>query len=199
MVNKQASCSNLLRPVRSLLLVSSKGTIEIPPESITPQRTGEKAFGLSCLPTLWTLPFVVVSDELLNLYKCYSDADRAQLVELWGSYVSIAAESVGIANDDQIIVRSSGCSEGMEDRGKFCSVEGSMKRIFQPMSECLKKIVNDADLSKLKIPLVKSKSTLFQSQGRVICRMNGVFTRKIEIGLEDLRNLLKIIYHAHLK
>jgi len=155
MVNKKTSYrQSLLVPLYPILFVSAEGTIEIPAESVTPERVGEKAFGLSCLPKSWTIPFIVVSDELLPLYNCCHEANPEELLKPWATRIIAAALSVGIKDRDPIIVRSSGCSEGLTERGKFYSSEGTLKNLFQPLTDCLQKLSSDTDLNKQKIPLV---------------------------------------------
>ena len=147
----------LLEPLNPILLVCSTGTIEIPIESVTIERVGEKAFGLSCLPKPWTLPFIVVSHELLSLYNGCRVNIQDQLINRWIVPIVEAAISVGIKDHDRIIVRSSGCVEGLEERGKFCSVEGILKNIFQALTSCLTKLSSDNNLNDQRIPIVIQK------------------------------------------
>lgn len=161
MANKQIAHRNIsLAPLCSLLFVHAEGTTKIPGKSITPELVGEKAFGLSCLPKSWTLPFIVISDALLAGYKCSREDNREQLLNLWATHIIEAAMSVGIENQSKVIVRSSGCSEGLEERGKFSSVEGTLNNLLQPLSECLKELSADTNLYKQKIPLVIQKRAI---------------------------------------
>ncbi len=158
MANKKKMRRSLsLKPLYPLLFISDKGTEEIPAESVTTEKVGEKAFGLSCLPKFWTLPYIVVSDELLSLYNFCREADRSQLLDRWATQIITAALNVGIKDQDPIIVRSSGCSEGLEERGKFYSTEGTLKKILQPLTNCLGQLASDAELSKQKIPIIIQK------------------------------------------
>ncbi len=118
---------------------------------------GGKAFGLSCLPKSWTLPFIVVSDRLVTLYHCCRESERVPLLKQWVPKIISAAFSIGMEKQTPIIVRSSGYSEGIEERGKFYSAEGVLENILQTLSDCLKKLSADADLSKHKIFLVIQK------------------------------------------
>ncbi len=155
MASKQAARKPyLLEPLTTILFVSAKDTTEIPPETITQEQVGEKAFGLSCLPKPWTLPFIVVSGELMSLYKSCHKAKRDRLLKRWAKKIIAAALVVGIKDQEPIIVRSSGCSEGLEERGKFYSSDGTLNNTLQPLQECLQKLVSDKDLEKERIPLV---------------------------------------------
>lgn len=149
MINRQK-----LKPLYPVLLVTEDDTIEIPSESISPELIGEKAFGLSCLPKLWTLPFIVVSDKLLSHYHCCSESDREAMLKQWAPKIISAALSIGMKEQMPIIVRSSGYSEGLEERGKFYSAEGVLENILQPLVGCLQKLSSDTDLNKHKIFLV---------------------------------------------
>lgn len=148
----------VLKPLHAVLFVSDEDTHdEIPAESVTPQQVGEKAFGLSCLPELWTLPFFVVSDELRTLYNSSPVSDRLQVLQRWAEEIIKVASLVGIQMDESIIVRSSGCSEGLSERGKFYSSAGILKDILKPLSDCLEELTADKSLDKEKVPLVVQK------------------------------------------
>lgn len=58
--------SQCLKPINKILWVVKSGVETIDAEQICIERVGEKAFGLASLPAKWTLPFFVISDELLT-------------------------------------------------------------------------------------------------------------------------------------
>lgn len=145
-----------LTPLSSLLFVQSNSVIKIVRDSLTIEQVGKKAFSLSCLPRPWTLPFIVVSADLLSLYKDAQE-NRAQLVANWADKIIEAALSAGLQLQDSIIVRSSGQSEGIEERGQFYSVQGHLSTILQPLNECLQKLASDKGLDDQKIPLILQK------------------------------------------
>jgi predicted house-cleaning noncanonical NTP pyrophosphatase (MazG superfamily) len=146
-----------LKPLNSILFISEDGLVEIPPESINIEQVGEKAFGLSCLPKLWTLPFIVVSENLFFKYKNGTDKSKQPLINSWTGNIIKGAFSAGILENDDIIVRSSGCLEGLKERGKFYSVDGRITDFFKPLTTCLEKLATDKDVNKNKIPLVIQK------------------------------------------
>ena len=96
----------------------------------------------------------MVSGELLSLYNCCHEANREELLKPWAKRIIAAAQSIGIKDLDPIIVRSSGCSEGLAERGKYYSYEGTLQNLLQPLTDCLQKLSFDTDLNKQKIPLV---------------------------------------------
>jgi predicted house-cleaning noncanonical NTP pyrophosphatase (MazG superfamily) len=160
MTNKRNRLHPLLQPVYPILFLSKEKTFEIPAADLTIDQVGVKAFGLSSLPRAWTLPFIVVSSDMLFGYRNCNAQESAVLIRQWTMRIIQALLSVGVADNDSIIVRSSGCSEGLNERGKFCSVNGTLKNIFQPIYECLNKLANDVELRDQKIPLIIQKYIL---------------------------------------
>ncbi len=161
MVNKHVACRRLsFEPQYPLLFVSDEDITEIPAEAVTAELVGKKAFGLSCLPKSWTLPFIVISDKLLPLFHCCRENDRETLLGRWTPRIMDAAFSMVLEDETPIIVRSSGYSEGLEERGKFYSYDGILKTLLQPLTHCLQRLASDTDLNKQKIPLVIQKYTM---------------------------------------
>ena len=147
-----------LAPLAPLIYVSVSGLAEIiHPDSISIPIVGEKAFGLTCLPKPWTLPFIVITDEMLALYSKCDPKKRDQFLSQWSKRICLACLSAGIEEHDPIIVRSSGCNEGLDDRGRFYSVRGDFQNLVLPLAECLSKIDSDYDLRKQKVPLIVQK------------------------------------------
>lgn len=154
-VNKKiANRHSSLKPLSSLILVTDDGNITIPPESVTPELVGGKAFGLACLPKFWTLPFIVVSDKLLTLWTSVEEGNQEQFLNRWAKQIFEAAVSVGIDEDAQIIVRSSGQSEGLDEKGMFYSTKGTLNNIIKPLKDCLQKFTSDRELKELNIPIL---------------------------------------------
>ena len=58
-----------LLAISSLLYVERVDSRILPPSEISIGLVGQKAFGLSALPRAWTLPFLVVSGELLSEFR----------------------------------------------------------------------------------------------------------------------------------
>ena len=57
-----------LKPICPVIWATRTNLEIIDTEHITLDRVGEKAFGLSSLPTKWTLPYFVISDKLFDDY-----------------------------------------------------------------------------------------------------------------------------------
>ena len=153
---KHVSYSSSFKPICSIIYISQDGIANINPESITMETIGEKAFGLSCLPKLWTLPFIVISGTFLSKYN-NSDLTNKQLLEYLRNKIAEAANIVGIQEQDNIIVRSSGCSEGINERGKYYSVTGNLSNIIEALDICFNKLSLDKSLNGQRIPLIIQK------------------------------------------
>lgn len=94
-----------LSPVASVILINQSGLTELPPENVNITEIGLKGFGLSCIPSVWTKPFFVVSAD--------SDLSETILAE--------AMLRINIKPSDTVLVRSSGIDESMEYRGALIS------------------------------------------------------------------------------
>lgn len=148
---------SLFKPLYPVLFVSDEETVEIPPRSVTVDVVGEKAFGLLCLPKLWTLPFIVISGNLLSLFKKCSNEDRDELLKSWNIQITAAMPLIGLNGEDPIIVRSSGCTEGLIERGKLYSEVGAVNTLFQTLYTCLQALSSDTELNKQTVPLLIQK------------------------------------------
>ena len=116
---------------------------------------GQKTYGLS-LPKAWTLPYVAVSKDLHANYSS-SPQVRQKLLATWCRPIIDAALKSGIKLEDGILVRSSGCAEGIARRGKFHSSIGVLNNIETAIAECLNKLAADGDLQQECIPLLIQK------------------------------------------
>lgn len=134
------------------------GVETIDAEQICIERVGEKAFGLASLPAKWTLPFFVISDELFDDYTKAGTAN--DLMTAWGYAISLAAAQCKIELDDQIIVRSNAHSEGLENRGKFISVEGTLREWPQLVKRCFDDFIAQEGSSNVRMPVIIQKRVI---------------------------------------
>lgn len=104
-----------LRPIVDVLLADEYGTQTLSHTAISPENVGLKAFGLACLPLVWTKPFIVAR----------GDANPVQTV------LEDALERSGIPGNTDLLVRSSGGTESIELRGKLDSVRCSRSRLAE--------------------------------------------------------------------
>ncbi|HET7209242.1 MAG TPA: nucleoside triphosphate pyrophosphohydrolase [Terriglobales bacterium] len=96
---------------RGLMLATQDGILLLKDNEVSAKLVGWKAFGLTCLPPEWVPPFFVVDsgfarnqDERPNL--------RSQIRECLGNLK---------LEESRIMVRSSGATETIEDRGRLVS------------------------------------------------------------------------------
>ncbi|MGI4790198.1 MAG: nucleoside triphosphate pyrophosphohydrolase [Janthinobacterium lividum] len=165
-------------PIIPLTYVSDNNVEEISPNLITTNLVGEKAYGLLALPRLWTLPFIVVSHVLLSKYMGCSEKQQACLITDWSERIIPAAISVGLQHEDDIIVRSSGCSEGLKDRGKFCSVQGNLADVSLAISKCLLDLAALVTSLDEKVPLVIQKCIVAPSAKGHLSNERRVYEEK---------------------
>lgn len=147
----------ILRPTSPVIYISADDVTEIPADEITVDLVGEKAFGVLALPRLWTLPFVVVSDKLFDDYVSSAINRRPLLIDKWIQHISAAARGIGLRPNEDIIVRSSGCLESLDDRGRLWSDHGYLSDLGGPISRCLNELSNRAISASERIPLIIQK------------------------------------------
>ena len=102
---------------RPLLLIADTGPKEIPAEQVCAENVGCKAMGISVLPSDWTRPYFVVSAD------CFEKRVPSDTVNGW---VSESISRTGLAQDAALMIRSSGISETMRDRGSLVSKRTSL-------------------------------------------------------------------------
>ncbi|WP_428738241.1 hypothetical protein [Sulfurimonas sp.] len=123
-------------------------------EDISIDLVGEKAYGLSCIPKNWTLPFIVLSKEFVSS-KTLTKFDIENII--------IALEKVHFAGND-IIIRSSGCVEGLEERGQLYSSDGKLEYISNVFLSLLELFYKDKKLDTNNIPLIIQKHIAIYSE-----------------------------------
>ena len=159
------SHSPVLKPISSVLWVAQEGIEVLKPEYVTIERVGEKAFGLSALPAKWTLPFFVISDQLFDDY--IEKNDIRGLTSKWDDLVNSAATHCGISPEDQIIVRSNARVEGLEERGKFISVEGTFREWPQLVKQCFDDSLEQEEPQNIHMPVIVQKRVIALSYGHI--------------------------------
>jgi predicted house-cleaning noncanonical NTP pyrophosphatase (MazG superfamily) len=117
-----APAKMVLRPNRSVVIVTELGLNELAPEGVTTESTGQKAVGLLTVPRSWTLPFFVVSDEALT--RSLPGGLKPLLDE--------AAVRSGVS-PAEVMVRSNGIQEGLDERGALASLHCSWSEVEQTL------------------------------------------------------------------
>ena len=154
-----------LNPISPIIWAEHNCVKTIEPEEVSKELVGEKAFGLASIPTNWTLPFFVISDELFDAYIEKREIDS--LAPNWEGAVTTAAVQCGIAPDDPVIVRSNARSEGLADRGKFISVEGNFQEWPQLVKRCFDDSLEQETSENAHMPVIIQKRAATLSCGHI--------------------------------
>ena len=136
-----------LAPVASVIVVNKSGITDIPPEQINIADIGLKGLGLSCIPTVWTKPFFIVTAD--------SDLSEPALLEV--------ISRLKIESSDNVLVRSSGVDESIEQRGALISEQCLGSKIKEHIEKLKQKILDLQDGSTSPIhwvvqPLIATKA-----------------------------------------
>ena len=154
-----------LKPICPVIWATRTNLEIIDTEHITLDRVGEKAFGLSSLPTKWTLPYFVISDKLFDDYV--EDRNIENVTSKWTNGVNAAAVHCKISPEDQIIVRSNAHSEGLAERGKFISVEGTFQEWPKLVKQCFDDLIKQEGSKNVHMPVIIQKRVLALSRGHI--------------------------------
>ena len=122
-----------LTPTRTLLIASGSSLQELHSAEITPEAIGLKAYGLSCIPAIWTKPLFVVSGA----------------ASIDSSVIEQALRKLGMDAGGRLLIRSSGVDESLETRGSLISFESEPKeiadRILEKIAQLQDKELSDID------------------------------------------------------
>lgn len=157
--------SPVLKPISPVILAKQVGVETINSEQVTIELVGEKAFGLASLPAKWTLPFFVISDKLFDDYA--KKQDIVNLTAKWETVVNTAAMRCEISSEDQIIVRSNARSEGLAERGKFISVEGTFREWPQLVKRCFDDSLEQENPENVHMPVIVQKRAIALTRGHI--------------------------------
>ena len=101
-------------------------------------------------------------DARVDFFKDISPADVTEFIERVSAQEENYA-AMKIAHDDQIIVRSNAHSEGLDNRGKFISVEGTLQEWPQLVQRCFDDFIEQEGIENVHMPVIVqpriSKST----------------------------------------
>lgn len=114
-----------LSPASAVVFVVGDKFSLLEPHEIAVEKIGQKAFGLASVPSVWTLPFFVVSGSL----------------EPKLSSISSALVEAKFKKGARVIVRSSGVSESIDARGSLESQECSPGDIVSVIHSLKQKIL----------------------------------------------------------
>jgi hypothetical protein len=129
------SRSRTLSPLRPIIVVTEAGPLELPASEVSAESIGRKAYGLSSLPSEWVPPFFLITAS------CFDGICSDEMIDSW---VTDCLTRTGICINKQVMVRSSGTSETMQDRGqlrsKLCSpsqITSTIRSLIPQLPEVL--------------------------------------------------------------
>jgi len=143
-----------LTPINNIYFINLEGLKVLSSSEITVDLVGEKAYGLSCIPFNWTLPYLVISSDFLK-------SDISQFEE-WQTIIKNVINNI-FDNDENIIIRSSSLHEGLLERGQLFSINDSLNNLETLLKKYFSKFKNENKDNLSGIPLIIQKHILANS------------------------------------
>lgn len=144
-----------LTPISTVFLVDSCGEHSISPSDVDVNHIGEKAYGLACLPKSWTPAWFILSSECFRDYSgAKTESEKSEILSAWNERCVKIIESSDLAASENLIVRSSGVNETLQDRGKFYSKTGKRENLKATLKDCLEENLKDPDSKGQEINFV---------------------------------------------
>jgi predicted house-cleaning noncanonical NTP pyrophosphatase (MazG superfamily) len=126
------------------------------PKDISIDLIGEKAFGLSCIPKRWTLPFIVLSKEFVS---------NKNLIDLLKNEIYEALQQINLNNpDENIILRSSGCIEGLSERGQLYSSPCTIETLIEELNNLVDTFLQDQQINPDCLHIIVQKHIFLYSE-----------------------------------
>lgn len=148
-ISKDTKIKSFFKPKNGVIYVTEKSVQTFNSDSITINLIGKKAFGLSCLPKKWTLPYIVISDTFMD--------EKTKLSETFITNIYNALNIINITGDDDIIIRSSSSNEGLDERGELYSISGKLTDLIALLKKSFKIMHADDTIKGYNIPLIIQK------------------------------------------
>lgn len=152
-----------LHPITPVLLLDDKQITNMPPESINASLIGEKAFGISCLPPKWILPFFVISYSLIDQAR-----RRGSIVlDEWIEAISRCCDSRSFSPGTQLLIRSSAISEDIKQRGNFFSSPSDGKSLSMDLKKYIERVLADRANAAESICIIVQKRAECSQKGHL--------------------------------
>ena len=126
-------------PTTEVLVIDRHGPELVRQRDASPERVGEKAAHLVGLPPEWVPGFFVVSSS--GLSREFSNKTLAD-------WCASGMERCGF-NDRPLIVRSSGVTEGLADRGRFVSEECESRNLIDTLRRTASTVATGPRIAKV--------------------------------------------------
>lgn len=118
------------------------------------EEIGKKAIGLTSVPKLWSLPFFAISCRLYSEWRDATISGRIKVMNQWMPLIHSELKHLTSKDDSQILVRSSGCDEGLSERGSYYSKRGICSQLNVVIEALFQQIVDDQKLSAKEVGLI---------------------------------------------
>ena len=137
--------------------VNNKGISKIQTSGENITEFGEKALGLMSTPESWTLPFFIVSKDLLASFVSSTvESEKNNIIKDYAHNIIKCCALTGILALDKIIIRSSGVHERMAERGQLESTITTFQTVEADLRVLLEKLVDVKSTDQL-VPLIVQK------------------------------------------
>ncbi len=155
-----------------IFIIKSLSVNKIDQKDINVEVVGQKTMGLLRIPSSWRLPFFILHKEIYEDYIKRCEKDREEIL----SYITKQAEKLinywEMPKVESVIIRSSGASEGMLERGKYESQEckiSEIKNAIKKLYSLLEK-ENSESIAYVIQPFVERKKYGHLSNERRVSR-----------------------------
>jgi len=142
-----------IKSINDVVFAERNKPITLSNEEVKPQKIGAKAYGLSIIPTSWSLPFFIISSDMFKeYYQIKKDINKIK--DIWISSISNAAGQVSISKNSYVYLRSNLCNEGLDDRGEYESYECFFSEIFDKIKMYYDSIIDKFSNNCPEVPLL---------------------------------------------
>lgn len=100
-------------------IITPTTVIEKKSDDVNAEMVGQKAMGLLNMPLCWRLPFFVIHKDVYHFYQNNSIEERKSILKFVVAKIQEEVRDWSFPSGIPIIIRSSGSSEGMKERGKY--------------------------------------------------------------------------------
>lgn len=122
----------------TIKVINQSRVVEYQTNDINKELAGQKAMGLLEIPESWRLPFFVISKDVVERYMQIDEKNQEIFCKSIANNIKECTNDFG-GLKDEVIIRSSGTEEGMDERGKYESTECK----FDEIDICLSKMLGE--------------------------------------------------------
>ena len=133
-------------------------------DEIRKEDVGAKAYGLSAVPSAWTLPFLVISSEMHEEY--ISGQNIRTIKSIWNDIIVKAMHIMHFDLTQNVFLRSNMCVEDLAERGQFESYDCGIERLFETIKTYFDSM-EDSHLSNTSVPILIQQYSQVIGKGHV--------------------------------